>query len=76
MVGSSPEVLVRVEDGVIMVWHIAGTRSRGVSEDADIMLEHELHSETKEQVKHLMLIDLGSKDVGRVANTGNVIARE
>lgn len=70
--GSSPEVLVRVEDGDITVRPIAGTRPRGASEAEDRALEAELHADPKELAEHLMLIDLGRNDVGRVSETGSV----
>jgi anthranilate synthase component 1 len=72
VVGSSPEVLVRVEDGVVTVRPIAGTRPRGVTPAADEALERELLADPKEIAEHLMLIDLGRNDVGRVAATGSV----
>jgi len=72
VVGSSPEVLVRVEDGLVTVRPIAGTRPRGTSEEADLALEQDLLSDAKELAEHLMLIDLGRNDVGRVADTGSV----
>ncbi|MDZ7751255.1 MAG: anthranilate synthase component I [Gammaproteobacteria bacterium] len=70
--GSSPEILVRVEEGRITVRPIAGTRPRGGDEDADRALEAELLADPKELAEHLMLIDLGRNDVGRVAETGTV----
>ena len=76
VVGSSPEVLVRVEDGLITVRPIAGTRPRGATEEQDIALEHELLADKKELAEHLMLIDLGRNDVGRVAETGSVKVTE
>lgn len=72
VVGSSPEVLVRVEDGTVMVRPIAGTRPRGATEEEDLTLEQELLSDAKEIAEHLMLIDLGRNDVGRVSETGSV----
>ena len=76
VVGSSPEVLVRVEDGLVTVRPIAGTRPRGATEEQDIALEHELLADKKELAEHLMLIDLGRNDVGRVAETGSVNVTE
>ncbi|WP_137888914.1 anthranilate synthase component I [Pseudomonas sp. 2FE] len=76
VVGSSPEVLVRVEDNLVTVRPIAGTRPRGASEEADLALEHDLLSDAKELAEHLMLIDLGRNDVGRVAKTGSVKVTE
>ena len=70
--GSSPEVLVRVEDGELTVRPIAGTRPRGATPELDRELEAELHADPKELAEHLMLIDLGRNDVGRVAETGSV----
>nr|WP_298174485.1 anthranilate synthase component I [uncultured Pseudomonas sp.] len=72
VVGSSPEVLVRVEDNLVTVRPIAGTRPRGASEEADLALEEDLLSDAKELAEHLMLIDLGRNDVGRVSSTGSV----
>ncbi|MDT4822809.1 Anthranilate synthase component 1 [compost metagenome] len=72
VVGSSPEVLVRVEDGLVTVRPIAGTRPRGATEEADVALEEDLLSDAKELAEHLMLIDLGRNDVGRVSSTGSV----
>lgn len=76
VVGSSPEVLVRVEDGLVTVRPIAGTRPRGATEDADRALEEDLLSDAKELAEHLMLIDLGRNDVGRVSATGSVKVTE
>ncbi|MNZ33925.1 Anthranilate synthase component 1 [compost metagenome] len=76
VVGSSPEVLVRVEDGLVTVRPIAGTRPRGVTEEQDLALEKDLLSDTKELAEHLMLIDLGRNDVGRVSSTGSVKVTE
>ncbi|PTU74932.1 anthranilate synthase component I [Pseudomonas mangrovi] len=72
VVGSSPEVLVRVEDNLVTVRPIAGTRPRGANEAADLALEQDLLSDAKELAEHLMLIDLGRNDVGRVSVTGSV----
>ena len=72
VVGSSPEVLVRVEDALVTVRPIAGTRPRGANEAADRALEEDLLSDAKEIAEHLMLIDLGRNDVGRVSATGSV----
>lgn len=72
IVGSSPEILVRVEDGVVTVRPIAGTRPRGATEEEDMALEKELLADPKELAEHLMLIDLGRNDVGRVAEIGSV----
>jgi anthranilate synthase component 1 len=70
--GSSPEILVRLEDGIITVRPIAGTRPRGRDEAHDLALEHELLADPKELAEHLMLIDLGRNDVGRVSRIGSV----
>lgn len=72
VVGSSPEILARVEAGMITVRPIAGTRRRGRTEEEDLAMEAELLSDPKEIAEHLMLIDLGRNDVGRVAKTGSV----
>jgi anthranilate synthase component 1 len=72
VVGSSPEILTRVEDGEVTVRPIAGTRRRGHTEAEDLALEEELLADPKELAEHLMLIDLGRNDVGRVAVTGSV----
>ncbi|MEL0169709.1 MAG: anthranilate synthase component I [Pseudomonadaceae bacterium] len=76
VVGSSPEVLVRVEEGEVTVRPIAGTRPRGATEEADLALEQDLLSDAKEIAEHLMLIDLGRNDVGRVAQIGKVKVTE
>ncbi|WP_257287079.1 anthranilate synthase component I [Endozoicomonas sp. SESOKO2] len=72
VVGSSPEILARLEDGEVTVRPIAGTRKRGATEERDKALEKELLNDPKELAEHLMLIDLGRNDVGRVAKTGSV----
>jgi anthranilate synthase component 1 len=72
IVGSSPEILVRLEDGTATVRPIAGTRRRGRSRGEDERLERELLSDPKELAEHLMLVDLGRNDVGRVAAIGSV----
>ncbi len=72
IVGSSPEILVRLEDNVVTVRPIAGTRPRGATEAEDLALEEELLQDPKELAEHLMLIDLGRNDVGRVAKMGSV----
>ena len=76
MAGSSPEILVRVEDGVIELRPIAGTRPRGKSEDEDKKLEKDLLADPKERAEHIMLVDLGRNDVGRVAKTATVEVNE
>ncbi len=72
IVGSSPEILVRLEDNKVTVRPIAGTRRRGHSEEEDSALEQELLADPKELAEHLMLIDLGRNDAGRVAKIGSV----
>jgi anthranilate synthase component 1 len=72
VVGSSPEILARVEDNLVTVRPIAGTRKRGATEAEDKALEEELLGDPKELAEHLMLIDLGRNDVGRIAQTGSV----
>ncbi len=72
LIGSSPEILTRLEDGVVTVRPIAGTRHRGDTEEEDLALEQELLADPKERAEHLMLIDLGRNDVGRVAQIGSV----
>ena len=76
LVGSSPEVLVRVEDGAVMVRPIAGTRPRGADPAADAAFAAELAADPKERAEHLMLVDLGRNDVGRVAEFGSVEVTE
>ncbi len=76
MVGSSPEVLVRCEDGIIEVRPIAGTRRRGEGEGEDRALQEELLQDLKERAEHIMLVDLGRNDVGRVADIGTVSVTE
>ena len=72
VVGSSPEILVRYEEGMVTVRPIAGTRPRGKDEAHDKALEADLLADPKELAEHLMLIDLGRNDVGRIAETGSV----
>jgi len=72
VVGASPEILVRLEDNVVTVRPIAGTRPRGASEAEDRSLEKDLLNDEKEIAEHLMLIDLGRNDVGRIAEIGSV----
>jgi anthranilate synthase component 1 len=72
IVGSSPEILARLEQGTVTVRPIAGTRRRGRSDEEDRALEAELLADPKEIAEHLMLIDLGRNDVGRIAVTGTV----
>src|SRR3990170_2884326 len=72
IVGSSPEILVHIEDGAVTVRPIAGTRPRGATEPEDQALERELLADPKERAEHIMLVDLGRNDVGRVAKVGSV----
>ncbi|MDJ1018221.1 MAG: anthranilate synthase component I [Paracoccaceae bacterium] len=72
VIGASPEILVRVFDGEVTIRPIAGTRPRGATPDEDRSLEEDLLSDEKELAEHLMLLDLGRNDVGRVARIGTV----
>ena len=72
IVGSSPEILARLEDDTVYVRPIAGTRRRGYTEEEDLALEQELLADPKELAEHLMLIDLGRNDAGRVSEIGTV----
>ncbi len=72
IVGSSPEILVRLEDGVVTTRPIAGTRPRGRSSEEDAALEQELLADEKEKAEHIMLVDLGRNDLGRVCEYGTV----
>lgn len=72
VVGSSPEILVRVRNGEVTIRPIAGTRPRGSDAAADIAAEESLLADPKERAEHLMLLDLGRNDVGRVAKSGSV----
>lgn len=76
LVGSSPEILVRLEGRKIILRPIAGTRRRGETEEEDLALEKELRDDPKEIAEHIMLVDLGRNDVGRVAETGSVKVTE
>jgi anthranilate synthase component 1 len=76
LIGSSPEILVRLEDGRIDVRPIAGTRPRGRTPEEDAALETELLADPKERAEHVMLVDLGRNDVGRVAQSGSVRVSE
>ncbi len=76
LVGSSPEVLVRVEQERVIVRPIAGTRRRGANDEEDARLAAELQADAKERAEHLMLLDLGRNDVGRVALHGTVQVTE
>jgi anthranilate synthase component 1 len=70
--GSSPEVMIKLVDGHLLLRPIAGTRKRGKNIDRDLELEEEMLSDVKEKAEHLMLVDLGRNDVGRVARPGTV----
>ena len=70
IVGSSPEILVRVREGTVTIRPLAGTRPRGATPHEDKALETELLADPKERAEHLMLLDLGRNDVGRVARIG------
>jgi anthranilate synthase component 1 len=72
LIGSSPEILVRVEDGLVTIRPLAGTRRRGKDEDEDRALAEELLADPKERAEHIMLVDLGRNDVGRVAEFASV----
>ncbi len=72
IVGASPEILVRVEDGMVMTRPLAGTRPRGETPAEDARLEQELKSDEKERAEHIMLVDLGRNDIGRVSEPGTV----
>ena len=76
IVGASPEIMVRVRDGKVTIRPIAGTRPRGKTPEEDKALEAELLADPKERAEHLMLLDLGRNDVGRVAKIGTVDPNE
>ena len=76
IVGSSPEILVRSRDGIVTVRPIAGTRPRGKTKPEDLSNERDLLADPKECAEHLMLLDLGRNDVGRVAKPGTVTVTE
>jgi anthranilate synthase component 1 len=76
LVGSSPEIMCRVEEGIITNRPLAGTRRRGKTEEEDNALEKELLADPKERAEHIMLVDLGRNDVGRVAEIGSVKVTE
>ena len=76
LVGSSPEILVRVRDGEVTIRPLAGTRPRGATPEEDKAFERELVADPKERAEHLMLLDLGRNDVGRVAEIGSVRVTE
>jgi anthranilate synthase component 1 len=76
VVGSSPEILVRLRNGIVTLRPLAGTRRRGTTHQEDQSLEAELLADPKERAEHLMLLDLGRNDVGRVAEIGSVRVTE
>jgi len=76
VVGSSPEILVRLRDGMVTIRPLAGTRRRGIDREEDQALAADLLGDPKELAEHLMLLDLGRNDVGRVAETGSVKVTE
>lgn len=76
MIGSSPELLVRCENGIVEVRPIAGTRPRGKNEEEDKELEKDLLADVKERAEHVMLVDLGRNDIGRVSRPGSVKVRD
>jgi anthranilate synthase component 1 len=76
LVGSSPEIMVRVENDIITLRPLAGTRRRGANEAEDLRLAEELQADPKERAEHVMLVDLGRNDVGRVAEYASVELKE
>jgi anthranilate synthase component 1 len=72
IIGASPEILVRVEDGTVMTRPLAGTRPRGKTGEEDTQLEQELRHDEKERAEHIMLVDLGRNDLGRVSQPGSI----
>ncbi|MFC1549200.1 anthranilate synthase component I [Candidatus Omnitrophota bacterium] len=76
IIGSSPEILVRCEDGLVEVRPIAGTRKRGEDDEEDLRMEKELLADPKERAEHIMLVDLGRNDIGRVCEYSTVEPRE
>ncbi|MFC1875266.1 anthranilate synthase component I [Chloroflexota bacterium] len=72
IIGASPEILVRVEDGIVTTRPLAGTRPRGKTPAEDAALEKELKGDEKERAEHIMLVDLGRNDIGRVSQPGTV----
>lgn len=76
VVGASPELHVRLEDGIASVRPIAGTRPRGQTEAQDLTLQEELLADPKERAEHVMLVDLGRNDIGRVSQYGSVNVRD
>ncbi|MGH2569045.1 MAG: anthranilate synthase component I [Bacteroidota bacterium] len=76
VIGSSPEMMVRVENGIVETRPIAGTRRRGLTQEEDAQFEKELANDEKEQAEHLMLVDLGRNDLGRICDFGTVDVSE
>ncbi len=76
LAGSSPEILSQLEDGKVTVRPIAGTRRRGLTPEEDIALEKDLLADAKERAEHVMLVDLGRNDVGRVSRYGSVVVKD
>lgn len=74
--GASPETLVKLEDGVLHTFPLAGTKPRGRNEDEDVRLERELLSDEKERAEHNMLVDLGRNDIGKVSEFGSVVVEK
>jgi anthranilate synthase component 1 len=76
IIGASPEILLRVEGGTVITRPLAGTRPRGKNPEEDARLEQELRSDEKERAEHIMLVDLGRNDIGRVSEPGSVEVSE
>lgn len=76
LIGASPEMLVRCEEGLVQTRPIAGTRPRGKTESQDLRLEKELLKDTKERAEHIMLVDLGRNDLGKISKSGQVSLNE
>lgn len=76
IVGASPEMLVQIENGMIQTHPIAGTAPRGNSEKDDLRIERELLNDVKEQAEHIMLVDLGRNDIGRVSEPGTIVVNQ
>jgi anthranilate synthase component 1 len=76
IIGASPEILLRVEGGSVITRPLAGTRPRGKTPEEDARLEQELRSDEKERAEHIMLVDLGRNDIGRVSEPGSVEVSE
>ncbi|ADJ25807.1 anthranilate synthase component I [Dehalogenimonas lykanthroporepellens BL-DC-9] len=76
IIGASPEILVRVEDGEVVTRPLAGTRKRGATPEEDLALETALKADPKERAEHIMLVDLGRNDIGRVAEPGSVVVSD